>query len=174
MKVLTCSTRFPTKHRRAGQQTYFIEKIWAALADQQKVAQFNDTTDFPKTKWLEYYNCQMPKNHTIRAGERWKVGDMASLRVWSGLPYRSKQVEFAQLEIKEVIPVIIRAEGWLNTSISVPTKKTNHELLLPLCEVANNDGLECEDFVSWFSIHPKKQRTIFTGQIISWKEGLYK
>lgn len=92
MKVLTCSRFFPKGHPKAGQPTHFVEKIEACLAD--TIPGWEMSKTFALHDWEPYYNCTMPKGHTIRAGNRFKVGDMASLRVWSDKPYRSKQVEF--------------------------------------------------------------------------------
>jgi hypothetical protein len=95
---------------------------------------------------------------------------MASLRVWSDKPYRSKQIEFAQVQVKKVWPV----EIWTGDRMSIgfPDIPGSQMRLLPLCEVAENDGLDCRDFEAWFNIHPKKKRQIFTGQIICWSDSI--
>jgi len=105
----------------------------------------------------------LKKHHTIRAGTRWKVGDMISLRVWSDKPYRSKQIEFAQVEVKKVWPVTIICDDIFNPVYT-------GDRLLPTCQVAKNDGLECDDFVKWFM--GKKEGAIFTGQIICWSDAV--
>ena len=75
--VITVSRIFPKTHERAGEETYFVNKIF----DGSKI-------------------------HTIRANyELWekrikevKEGKaILSLRFWSGKPYNSKQVEFSKL-----------------------------------------------------------------------------
>jgi len=105
---------------------------------------------------------QLSKHHTIRAGNRWKAGDMASLRIWSGRPYASKQIEFAKVKIVNVWPVNIYMFG--SGSVGIPTGVDDYDYLVPLCDVAKNDGLECKDFVDWFKIGG----TEFHGQIICW------
>lgn len=46
------------------------------------------------------------KEHTIRKGKRWKVGDKFSPRIWSGKPYKSKQIILApDTEIKQVFDI---------------------------------------------------------------------
>jgi hypothetical protein len=105
------------------------------------------------------------KHHTIRSSNRFKVGDMASLRVWSDKPYRSKQIEFAQVEVKKVWPVVIIIDDIFNPICS-------GDKVLPAGLVARNDGLEPEDFTNWFKIHPKKSGAIFTGQIICWSDSI--
>lgn len=157
MKVLTFSRHFPKGHSRVGQPTHFVEKIEACLADSIPGWQMSPT--FELHEWLPYYNCSMPKHHTIRAGSRFKPGEMASLRVWSGAPYRSKQIEFAQVEVKKVWSVEISEFWWVDNKI------LEHGQVV---ELAKNDGLSYDDFVNWFNIHPKKKEQVFRGQIICW------
>lgn len=56
------------------------------------------------------------KDCTIRARRRdgrprAREGETVSLRVWTGLPYRSKQREFAQRPVKFTFPVRVSAGG---------------------------------------------------------------
>lgn len=56
------------------------------------------------------------KDCTIRARRkdgkaRAREGEMISLRVWSGAPYRSKQREFAQRTVKFIFPVRVNWSG---------------------------------------------------------------
>jgi hypothetical protein len=173
MKVLTCSRFFPKGHPKAGQPTHFVEKIEACLAD--IITGWEMSKTFTIHDWEPYYNCVLPKGHTIRAGNRWKVGDMASLRVWSDKPYRSKQSEFAQVEVKKVWSFVIRPVkvggeviiyGFIDDKLVTPEQAVR---------LANNDGLLLEDFESWFV--PEGTRfvigiPIFTGQIICWNENI--
>jgi len=123
---------------------------------------------FTLHEWDAYYNCTMPKGHTIRAGNRWKAGDMASLRVWSDKPYRSKQVEFAQVEVKKVWPVQIKlVSGTIGIKVNGIDIKG-----LAGPGIAKNDGLEWIDYVNWFNVHPKKVLQMFTGQIICWNQNI--
>lgn len=161
MKVLTFSRHFPKGHPRAGQPTHFVEKIEACLAD--IIPGWEMSKSFTLHEWEPYYSCTMPKHHTIRAGSRFKVGDMVSLRVWSGAPYRSKQVEFAQVEVKKTWDIEINAYWWIGYRI------IEHDEVIAL---AKNDGLSYEDFIAWFAIHPKKKEQVFTGQIICWDESI--
>jgi hypothetical protein len=91
---------------------------------------------------------------------------MASLRVWSDKPYRSKQIEFAQVEVKKTWDITI---GDGNYSINTIQQGS----FIPDCglqKLASNDGLHVDDFWSWFNIHPKKLGDVFTGQIICWSD----
>jgi hypothetical protein len=169
MKVLTCSRYFPKGHPKKGQPTFFVESIFNSLYPGIGLDNIADPIRELVNDFALIANVR-PKHHTIRAGSRFKPGDMASLRVWSDKPYRSKQIEFAQVEVKKVWPV----EIWTGDRMSIgfPDIPGSQMRLLPLCEVAENDGLDCRDFEAWFNIHPKKKRQIFTGQIICWSDSI--
>lgn len=181
MRVLTCSRHFPKGHPKAGQRTYFVEKIYKSIWDAHKGStnplhpyweQYDQA--FPVTgDFNENIHQHQPKHHTIRAGSRWKVGDMISLRVWSDKPYRSKQIEFAQVEVKKVWPISIHIVGnellWQLPGIGSGA----FDILSDgLKIIARNDGLKVQDFIDWFSIHPKKKSQLFTGQIICWSDNV--
>lgn len=161
MKYIMCSRYFPKGHPKAGKETHFPEKIMACLAD--KIPEWTMKDDFVLYDWYDYYNCTMPKGHTIRAGSRFKPGETVSLRVWSGKPYRSKQIEFAQVEAKKVWDIEISEFWFINETILEHDK---------VKELAANDGLAYADFVSWFKIHPKKYNEVFKGQIICWNHNI--
>lgn len=172
MKVLTFSRHFPKGHPKAGQPTYFVEKALLGLLESGQIsiskcvelareAGLDESHPMYYIDALRGYDCSYLKYHTIRAGARFKPGDMASLRVWSDKPCRSKQIEFAQVEVKKTWPVTIITDDIFNPIYS-------GNILIPTCQLAKNDGLECDDFVKWFMIHPKKAGSIFTGQIICW------
>ena len=104
----------------------------------------------------------MPKNHTIRSGNRWKVGDWFSPRIWSGKPYRSPQTTiYDDVEVKKVWDFEIGEEGrfiGINGKRLTPTE---------LEALAGNDALMYQDFLRWFQ-YPKP----FKGQIICWNENV--
>lgn len=174
MKVLTCSRHFPKGHPKAGQPTYFVEKIWKSIWDDYPGAsnplypyweQYDQA--FPLAfNDKENIHQHQPKHHTIRAGNRWKTGDMASLRIWSGVPRRSKQIEFAQVEVKKVWDIEISDGNYSIDTIQIGSFIPDSELAV----IANNDGLSVEDFWSWFNVHPKKKGDVFWGQIICWSD----
>ncbi len=146
MKVIMIAKKFMKDHPRAGEPTGF----WMAIICGRK-------------------------KHTIRAGNRFKAGEIVSLREWRGLPYRSKQREFAQVFIDSVWPITIKpyrdrsperrrfvihikdryVADWTGTA-NITQK-----------ELAKNDGLSKEDFLSWFGCD-KKIIKPFVGQIICW------
>jgi hypothetical protein len=161
MRVITFSRTFPAYHPKAGQQTHFVEKIWNSITElglpHFKNKDFSD--DF---MWsilpLSNYRC---KYHTIRAGNRWKVGDKFSPRVWSGKPYNSKQIIIApDIEIKKVWDFEIKDHRFI---VDGMVKGIDEAILT----IAENDGLTIFGFMDWFKF-PKE----FKGQIICWNENI--
>lgn len=164
MKYIMYSRTFPKGHPKEGQPTFFVERILNSFHN----GQMSLDNIWPELKEFvndfELIANQRQKHHTIRSGNRYKPGDMVSLRVWSGLPYRSKQIEFAQVEVKKTWGIEIYANEFifeLKVDGIAQTKEDQER-------VANNDGLNLIDFYNWFNIHPKKQGVTFRGQIICW------
>lgn len=163
MKYIMCSRTFPAGHPRKGEPTFFVEQILNAILPRgvNGIVDRNGISPaiLPLINDFVLLDGRTEKRHTIRPGNRFKPGDMVSLRVWSDKPYRSKQIEFAQVEVKKVWEIEISAFWFINNSI------LEHEKVI---ELAKNDGLEYDDFISWFNIHPKKNNEVFRGQIICW------
>ncbi len=168
-KVITFSRTYPKWHPRADEPTYFVEKLWAWLADNTDYMQGSIDMD-----WHEYYNCQTPKRHTIRSGNRWKAGDTFSPRVWGDNinpktgragAYHSKQIILSHdIELKKVWD--IKIEGyhiWIDKILFAQFKHNNQVNYL-----AHNDGLSLQDFWDWFPT--TRSKPIFTGQILCWDE----
>lgn len=112
-----------------------------------------------------------PKYHTIRQGNRWKVGDYFSPRIWSGKPYNSKQIILSRdIEIKKVYPFAIFSKENKQkmpkecTGIFVNNKQVDTQFLV---ELAQNDGLDYDTLLQWF-----KYPSQFYGQIICWNENI--
>ena len=183
-KVITFSRYFPKGHPQAGRPTHFPEKIVRSLgydpgSDQYwaLLHELNSDKRFLVDRFILSLNSFLPqgaeKLHTIRAksvdkktGEtysRWKQGDKASIRVWSGKPYNSPQiiiapdVELVQVYDCEVPDKRFHAGFCAKKGISRSTIHFN--------EVAKNDGLSTKDFLDWFK-YPQP----FEGQILCWKE----
>ena len=139
-KVITLSKTFLKGHPRAGQPTGFREA-------------FENGT----------------KKHTIRIGNRWKVGDIASIREWIGRPYHQpgqetiKDVEIVKLWDFEHRPYTVEQLE----SMTGPWSYKPY--LIDGCRasagdeynIALNDGLDYLDFQNWFN-------KPFKGQIICW------
>lgn len=180
MKVLTFSRQFPKGHPKAGKKTYFVEAICNAFRNEEYALPLDflkcSSHDlFPvKEDYFEAMSYQSTRKfHTIRAGNRFKSGDMASLRVWSDKAYRSKQIEFAQVEVKKTWSFELRP---VKESDGVFIKGYLDGMLVHsrgASAIAQNDGLTIEDFESWFC--PAGTRFIlsmplFSGQIICWSD----
>lgn len=159
-RVITFSTKFPVHHPRKGQSTLFVEKIWKSLQESgfspdEYVRERIILMDlFMNPEILKDY----PKKHTIRKGKRWKVGDKFSPRVWSGPPYRSKQIIIApDIEIKRIIEISVDKNG----EVFLDGERLNH--IVNCVELAHNDGLQVMDFALWLN-------NSFDGQILIWDE----
>lgn len=141
-KTITFAQVFPAYHPKAGQPTGFLNKILAGLNRKDQIE--NLTTYF------------QPKYHTIRKGERWKVGDKFSPRVWTDLPYKSKHIEICEdLTITRIYPFIVTKGSYILNGKTLT--------LSELKEVAANDGLQVDDFELWFE-------SPFIGQLICWTD----
>lgn len=158
---------FPMTHPRKGEPTFFVEKIWKGLY-------VNSECPVELDKFIQHYEAQVRgeyakyneihrKGHTIRAGNRWKVGDYFIPRVWSEKPYRSKTIQFAPpIRVEKVWEIIICKDEYLLKGVAID---------LPLLtEIAMNDGLSADDLELWFAPYAKKKPAIC--QIICWNKNI--
>jgi len=131
-KVITFSTFFPAYSQYRLMKTNFEEKILSG-----------------------------EKKHTIRAGNRWKVGDKFSPRVWTSKPYHSPQkIICDDLTICKIYEFKI-LEGRLFLINNCTELYVDKDLIT---KIAQNDGLTLTQFDSWFKGGSKD----FEGQIICW------
>lgn len=171
-RVITFSRTFPSYHPKVGQPTFFVEKFWNSIYEgkDREEALISHELSGMWSAWCEMRELA-PKHTTIRAGHRFKVGDKFSPRVWSGTPYKSKQIIIApDMEVKNIIPIHI----WKSDRIMIGHKSGNETLgLLEAKKVCKNDGLEFQDFEDWFCKSSQFKRTNwFDGQIIIWNENI--
>lgn len=162
-RVITFSRFFPSYHPRKGEPTYFVEKVIVGLnAPPQQQDVYLD--ELLAKEIIDFDDLDTkPKYHTIRAGNRWNVGDKFSPRIWSARPYHSKQIQIApDIEVKKVWLF----EMDLNGVYSVNGKYLDNELYTVL---AMNDGLSEEDMFYWFMPNYDRPKE-FKGQIICWNE----
>jgi hypothetical protein len=146
-KVITFSKTFPAYHPKAGQPTYFVEKFYNSLFSR------NNLMNYPKGLEINESILEM-KNHTIRAGERWKKGEYFSPRVWSGKPYNTPQIILAKDSlITDVYDFEISKHAviYLNRK---PIYEFCGEYTGLIKTVAKNDGLEPNELLDWFK-YPK-------------------
>lgn len=164
-RVITFSRTFPKYHPRAGEETHFVEQIWNGIT-QLGLPHLKNSDFSHEFMWsilpLSNYGC---KFHTIRAGNRWKVGDKFSPRVWSGKPYHTKQIIIApDIEVKKVWDF----EMDINGIYSIDGKYTSEQ---NDADLATNDGLSEPDMHFWFMPNYNKPKE-FKGQVICWDENI--
>ena len=133
VKVVLFDVLFPRVHPRVGEPTFFVNSI-----------------------------IQNNKVHTVRKGKWFKEGMIISPRIWSGVPYRSKQFVFTHpLTIIEVYNFSkLDGLGWF-----LDNKKISAAMLEI---IARNDGLSRKDFTDYFA-----SAKVFDGQIVCWKAVKY-
>lgn len=164
-KVITFSRIFPAYHPRKGEPTFFAEKFLSSLniAPADFSEQLSNIVDV-----FGYFNGEYdPKNHTIRAGNRFKAGDYFSPRVWSGKPYNSKQIIIAHdIEIENIMDIEIVGSTSNGKHLGLGAIYINGKMFFDWHELAKNDGLSLDDMESWFTDLP------FKGQIICWNKNI--
>lgn len=148
--VLMIAVKFPMMHCNAGYPTGFKEKIACGVFCPCSCSDCN-------------VNC--PKIHTIRGNyDLWekrvqKINDgkaILSIRYWSGIPYRSKQVELCKLE--EVgLQKLVNPANFIFAYIN--------DKQIDWSEIAKNDGLSFNEFCDWFRVESDQPMAIihFTG-----------
>ncbi len=150
--VLTVSRVFPITHKRKGEPTFFVEKIFKGLNQIMPCCWCGHGCTCSKHCIIDSMNLN-EKIHTIRSNyELWEKrikevqegNAIISIRYWSGKPYNSKQIEVYQLDKDSGIgiqKIEMTLLGWFVDSIdSDYTSK----------DFAKNDGLSIEDFYEWF------------------------
>lgn len=157
-KPILFSLTFPSYHPRAGQPTFFVEKIWLLLAQKGDAKAETELASFRESEMATQAEL-FPKSHTIRKGHRWKPFEKFSPRIWSGPAYRSKQIAFAnELTVQSVWDILILPsyEVFINGQLYGFYGSPEVD------QLALHDGLSPQDFRAWFSKLP------FDGQIICW------
>lgn len=162
-RVIIFSRIFQKNHPRAGEPTWFVEKVIESLVADGTCEITDDQLKFISP--MNFTKFQVwPKWHTIRSGNRWKVGDRFSPRCWSGKPYASKQVAIApDIEIKQLFYIEIDANGIVAINGTYISSSQESSL-------AKNDGLSVSDFNQWLIMPCLRSAKPFKGQIICWSE----
>lgn len=164
-RVITFSRYFPAYHPKKGQPTYFVEQLLNSIGWYEIMG--NDTAF--EVGFLDSLDLDIEglKHHTIRAGNRWKVGDTFSPRVWSGKPYNSPQIIIApDIEIVKIWDFAMDLNGVYSINGHYLGEDENAiETIL-----AKNDGFsDPHDMFKWFM--PKYQKPVeFKGQILCWND----
>ena len=169
-RVIIFSRQFLKGHPREGDQTYFIQKFWTSIKVPLPVSIHADQLEDEVRLLMngEFF----PKHHTLRAGNRWKPGNIFSPRIWGGKPYRSKQIILADdVEIKKVWNVrIYKSITPSELPVVAIDNGVGFYIVQPhriVKEIAKNDGLSIEDFKAWF-----ESEEVFIGQIVCWCESV--
>ena len=136
--ILMLSKYFPVTHPKAGEATFFRDKLLAAVL---------------------HNNSSWQKLHTIRANyllwekrikEVREGKAILSLRQWTDKPYRSKTVEITRLGASDGVGIQI-LEFDKDRDGMVSWNFFDIDGKYPLLEdVAHNDGLTLEDWKAWF------------------------
>lgn len=161
-KVIMFSRYFPSYHPRKGEPTYFVEKIWNSIAYKPEI--YLEQFPIPYDELgIDFSKIDQEKHHTIRGGHRFKVGDWFSPRVWSGKPYKSKQIVIApDIQVKKAWDFELTLDDLFYIGKDLYAYSSSHDALEVL---AANDGLSQVDLLNWFN-KPSE------GQIICWNESI--
>jgi len=162
-KVITFSRYFPA-HFKKRKPTWFVEKLHRSF--DESIPSYHPVSDALQPFFDEdEYVMGQPKHHTVRGGTRFTVGDMFSPRIWSGLPYRSKQVVICQdIEVKYAPSIRIHRRAITDYQVYVNGHSLDAETIATL---STNDGLNYHHFLNWFNL---KVGEDFSGQIICWND----
>lgn len=188
--IITLAKKFPANHRRAGELTYFKEKIINTFLDEARVVGcdcckyetrncdecFNSRNS---TIYHNNYN-QRTKIHTIRINSDYWVKKCKQinegsaellLRQWKNRPYKDPQdKEFATL--KKLGYQILKIEKFGQfASVSVFDEKRKKFKKIDLLSVAQHDGLSEEDFIDWF--FPKNKNGIISAYVLHFTDFRY-
>ena len=137
--VLTVSRTFPKTHKRAGEETFFKERILSALSKDPLM-------------WNKIHTIRA--NYVLWANRIKEIQEgkaILSIRYWSGKPYNSKQVGICQLDKNSGIGV--QKLGFYYDRIDEPFIDTPEQHIGYVGKTnlfAKNDGLSLEDFKDWF------------------------
>lgn len=146
---ISVSVKFPAKHPRAGEPTYFPEKVF-----------IEKCSDAIKAKIIEEHGpFLIAKKHTIRVNyELWakrfekidRGEAVLELYSWTGKPRRSKTETICQLRKEDGIGIqkLFFLEGYWTNFFLIDENDYCTSMLVP--ELAKNDGLSFDDFKAWF------------------------
>lgn len=156
---LMIAESFPKWHSRAGEPTYFVDKIqnakvqiinpfWGAdLLPEREVKKKLHTFRGDYAKWRKRFD-------KIERGEA-----CLSVRVWAGVPYRSDQRVICNLSKDDGIGLQLlqfHEPGKTFTWVGEPHVDGKR---VGVAQFANNDGLTVEDWIRWLLEAPKSDLT---------------
>ena len=136
--ILMLSKRFPVNHPKAGQPTFFRDKILASVFHNQEYWQKLHTIRANYLLWEK-------RIKEVREGKA-----ILSLRQWADKPYRSKTQEIVRLTASDGVGIQILEfdkdrDGMVSWNFfDIDGKYPSLE------DVALNDGLTLEEWKAWF------------------------
>jgi len=167
--VVLVSKTFFSQHPKAGNPTYFEQKILAGQIGAEGIT-FAENGQEKAVVGQKLHTCRSNFDFWKKKIERLKaVGGVLSVRQWSDKPYRSEQ------EVITDIPSSV-------VGIQKLTIKYGEHKFLPsvegkiicLPELAANDGLETYDFINWFKpVFEKENAEVLDFAIIHFTEFRY-
>lgn len=141
--VIMLTRTFPKGHRRGGEETHFRQ----AFAEHSKIHTIRGNYELWKKRFKE-----------IDEGNA-----CLSIRVWEGKPYRSKQIEIAQLTASDNVAIqklLLSSSEWVEKDgkhFCYWAEVNGKEI--DLGELAKNDGFsDIGDYLTWFSPDMERQR----------------
>ena len=136
--ILMLSKRFPVNHPKAGQPTFFRDKILASVFHNQEYWQKLHTIRANYLLWEK-------RIKEVREGRA-----ILSIRQWADKPYRSKTQEIVRLTASDGVGIQILEfdkdrDGMVSWNFfDIDGKYPSLE------DVAFNDGLTLEEWKAWF------------------------
>lgn len=143
--ILTLCKRFPANNPKAGKPTGFEDEL-------KKGTKIHTIRGNAKNVWEGRYN-------DIASGKKY-----LSVREWTGRPYNSEQREFARFERIGLQHITM---SYCSTD-EVPQVWIDDKKV-PFEEVAHNDALSEEDFISFFF----QKSNVFDGVVIHFTDYRY-
>lgn len=153
--VLIVSRNFPKKHSKAGEPTYFDSKILLTIDPTiHAVVELDGevTTEKKLTTIRSNYELWKKRIDEVNQGIA-----ILSVRYWSGLPYRSTQVEICQFKKGSGIgieKIYFNNDDYLQV-LSDEKPATHSCIIKDIPSIAKNDGLGFDDFSNWFCAYDK-------------------
>ena len=144
--ILMLGRQFPTGHPKQGQPTRFLDSI----KEGSKIHTVRRMTTV--------YNLWEKRMKDINSGQKY-----LSLREWTGRPYNSYQRELMQFDRIGLQRIHIELSG-------TPFALIDHRLV-PIDILAQNDGMETEDFLAYMSIGLKEP--VFDGVVVHFTDYRY-
>ena len=160
--VITLSQQFPAKHPRKGEPTGFVDKIQEAL----NYVKYFGIGGMQPTKRAKIHTMRTNWNLWSKRFRKIYEGKAClSLRVWSGKPYASKQVEIARLTKADGIGIQkLHLTDEIDMSGEYGIVESTWELFgihgdtkVSYKHLAYNDGLSYEDWDAWFEKYDKSK-----------------